>query len=205
MLRRIDKYNRKDHSLLSPDDNCFYLFEYTSGAGWSTAANQIVLNLKKKPSESHKAGYHYKEDAIAECIEAFRREIPARWWGQVTLVPVPGSKAVGDPNYDDRMERICRGLDINADVRTLVRQSRTTIASHEVKSGGDRLSIGQLEEIYEIDGSLLEPAPSKIAIVDDVLAAGAHFRAMSNVLSAVFPNVKIGGLFVARRVFSRRE
>jgi len=41
----------------------------------------------------------------------------------------------------------------------------------------------------------------QIGILDDVLTAGTHFRAMQTVLSDRFPGVPIIGLFVARRVF----
>src|SRR3546814_4655332 len=46
--------------------------------------------------------------------------------------------------------------------------------------------------------SIASPAPQAIGIVDDVLTAGTHYRAMHNVLAARFPNVPIIGLFVAR-------
>ena len=48
--------------------------------------------------------------------------------------------------------------------------------------------------------SLTTPEPSVIAIVDDVLTTGAHFRAASAILAAQFPEVQILGLFLARRV-----
>jgi hypothetical protein len=35
-----------------------------------------------------------------------------------------------------------------------------------------------------------------------MLTAGAHFRAMKTVLSARFPQSKIAGFFMARRIFS---
>lgn len=55
--------------------------------------------------------------------------------------------------------------------------------------------------VYEIDEDQCMPAPTSIAIVDDVLTVGTHYRAMHSVLSARFPNVPIFGLFIARRVF----
>ena len=42
--------------------------------------------------------------------------------------------------------------------------------------------------------------PASIAIVDDVLTTGAHFRAASTVLAVRFPTAQIVGLFIARRV-----
>jgi hypothetical protein len=53
---------------------------------------------------------------------------------------------------------------------------------------------------YAIDEQLRNPAPQIIGVFDDVLAAGAHFRAASNILKAAYPSVRIIGLFVARRV-----
>jgi hypothetical protein len=44
-------------------------------------------------------------------------------------------------------------------------------------------------------------AVTAIAVVDDVLTAGVHYRAMHTVLSRRFPDVPIIGVFVARRVF----
>ena len=51
-----------------------------------------------------------------------------------------------------------------------------------------------------VDEALTIPEPAFIAIVDDVLTTGAHFRAASEVLTARFPAVRIVGLFIARRV-----
>lgn len=115
------------------------------------------------------------------------------------MVPVPCSKAFGHPDYDDRIERICTGIP-GADVRKLVRQTASTAASHEVQDG-NRLTVSDLLEVYEIDESCANPPPSSIAIVDDVLTAGTHYRAMHTILSGRFPKAKIYGIFIARRVF----
>jgi predicted amidophosphoribosyltransferase len=42
--------------------------------------------------------------------------------------------------------------------------------------------------------------PSSVAIVDDVLTTGAHFKAMKRILMERFPEARIVGLFLARRV-----
>ena len=44
------------------------------------------------------------------------------------------------------------------------------------------------------------PAPTSIAIVDDVLTTGAHCRASRGALGPRFPTAAILGLFRARRV-----
>ena len=53
--------------------------------------------------------------------------------------------------------------------------------------------------LYRIDEALMESVPGIIAIVDDILTTGAHFRAAKSVLSARFPGAAIVGLFIARR------
>jgi predicted amidophosphoribosyltransferase len=97
------------------------------------------------------------------------------------------------------MTRICKGIrrDLRPDVRELVYVTQSMEASHRRE---DRPKPHQIEAIYRIDEDIAAPAPTAICIVDDVITAGAHFRAMSNVLKARFPNVPILGLFVARRV-----
>jgi predicted amidophosphoribosyltransferase len=120
------------------------------------------------------------------------------WLATGTLVPVPPSKARGDPEYDDRISQICRAIPGAADVRELVIQTRSLPADHV---GGQRHRIEDLVEVYSIDESSAAPAPSSIAIVDDVLTNGTHFRAMKAILQDRFPGVPIAGLFIARRVF----
>jgi adenine/guanine phosphoribosyltransferase-like PRPP-binding protein len=80
----------------------------------------------------------------------------------------------------------------------LVVQTTSTDAAHE---SNDRPSVEELLEIYEIAEDLTQPAPRRIAIVDDVLTAGTHYRAMHTILSQRFPGIPIVGMFVARRIF----
>jgi hypothetical protein len=201
-LSLIDDTSRGDHYHLTADDICYYLYEYTSHRDYSfSATNNLISNLKKKPSQAGQAHYWYKGQAIASCGRALGGALNPQWLAGATLVPVPGSKAPGHADHDDRIERICRLMrQPPPDVRALVRQGASTNASHEVAQG-DRVTVEELLELYTIDEALAQPAPQAIGIVDDVLTAGTHFRAMHSVLSAQFPGVPIVGLFVARRVF----
>jgi predicted amidophosphoribosyltransferase len=79
----------------------------------------------------------------------------------------------------------------------LVHQTVSTSAAHE----GNRHKPDELKAIYRIDEALSAPEPKSIGIVDDMLTAGAHFRAMKDVLQARFPEANIVGFFLTRRVF----
>jgi hypothetical protein len=72
-------------------------------------------------------------------------------------------------------------------------------AAHE--SRGNRPSVEELLRVYEIDETLVSPAPRWIGVFDDVLTAGSHFVAMKTILQGRFPGVSISGFFIARRVF----
>ncbi|MCZ4288466.1 hypothetical protein [Hoeflea alexandrii] len=197
---RIDDTNRDSHTRLTDDDVCLFLYEKTSGRDYTfSATNNLVSNLKK-PVTSNPTVLGYKNRAIQECAAAFRQALNPRWLANATLVPVPPSKALNDPAYDNRMERICRLVVQGQDVRNLVVQNSTMVANH-ARGSDERVTVEELLAAYSIDESLANPEPSSIGIVDDMLTAGTHYRAMHTILINRFPDANIIGLFVARRIF----
>lgn len=202
-FRKVDDSNRCDHYHLTPRDECLYLLEFTSGQGYAfSKANSLISNLKKKPTASV-AELRYKRNAIASCAKALGQSLNHDWIRQAIIVPVPPSKMVGDPGYDDRMFDVAASIIPAADVRHLVRQTRSMNPSHGAAQAGQaRNSVDDLLAAYEIDETLTSDAVTQIGILDDVLTTGTHFRAMHTVLSQRFPNATITGLFIARRVFA---
>lgn len=203
-LTQIDASVIDDHAKLTEHDQCYFWREYTSGKGWSfSTTNQLITNLKKKPSQASGYELSYKRGAIAECARFYRGAISEGWLSTATLVPVPGSKIRGHTDFDDRQIKICRSIRPGLDVRELVVQTESTVAAHE--AGGVRPTVAELLAIYEINEDVAKPAPTRIAVFDDVLTAGVHFRAMTTILEQRFPGVPIVGFFVARRIFATPE
>lgn len=199
-FRQIDDSNRGDHYHLTPADACLYLLEFTSGQGYSySKANSLISNLKKKPTASA-AELGYKREAIGKCAGALGKALNHDWIRQSVIVPIPPSKMVGDPAYDDRMFDMAAAIQPAADVRRLIRQTRSMPPSHE--AGSVRNTVEDLLGAYEIDESLAVAPFGQIGILDDVLTAGTHFRAAHTILSRRFPGVAITGIFIARRVFA---
>lgn len=197
-LTAIDESNIGPHARLTADDKCYFVFEYTSGQGYDfSATNNLISNLKKKPGAK---GQYYKDQAIGRCAAVLRQTLNRDWLTGATLVPVPPSKAVGHPDHDNRMERICRAIQAGLDVRPLVRQTASIAAAHEAGAGA-RPTVEELLAIYAIDEGLAQPPPTNIGVFDDVLTAGTHYRAMEITLRGRFPGVSIFGIFIARRVF----
>ncbi len=82
------------------------------------------------------------------------------------------------------------------DIRDMIVQFESTAPVHEKSK---RPTPEDIESRYRIDTKMTRPAPERIAIVDDVLTTGAHFRAAQNILLTAFPKARIVGLFLARR------
>ncbi|MFY1873536.1 hypothetical protein ACOTEK_24230 [Achromobacter xylosoxidans] len=199
-LQKIDSGSFRDHYYLEPSDHCYYVGEFTPYGGYSCSpTNQLIHNLKKSVSLKGTPQYVYKGKAIAEAGGQLRKvlNIHADAFRQITFVPIPPSKAKTDPEYDDRMVQVLRhmGAGVACDIRELVVQTNSTQASHRSEQ---RLKPAELEQLYSVDVTLQLPTPTNIGIVDDVLTAGAHYRAMKTVLGRHFPGVPIFGLFLAR-------
>lgn len=199
-LSQVDQLLLPDHFYLDQNDRCYFFIEYTSGESFNYSdGNRLISNLKKSVLKRGRPEYHYKNEAINQC-SAWLRSVydSSTLWKNSTFVPVPSSKHMGDPEYDDRMVRICQGISSQADVRSIVFQTETTVASHTVKDG-ERLKLEQLLNIYRINEELCNPIPQRIIIVDDMLTTGTHFKAMQHTLQRRFPGIPIEGIFIARR------
>lgn len=201
-LQAIDDSNRSAHYHLEQSDECYFLHEFTSRKGYNfSPGNQFIFNFKKSPTKRLEAQYKYKLDAIQWAIRTYQSLFdlgPSVYLG-ATFAPIPPSKVPGHPEYDDRLWQVVRGIceGRNADARELIRQVRSYEASHLVGEGGSRISPAQLQQLYQ----LVAPPPKPVVLLfDDVLSAGSHFRAAKNTILAAYPDTRVIGLFLARRV-----
>jgi hypothetical protein len=196
----FDELSLPDHSYLRADDNCVYYLEYTPHKGFNySAGNQFIFNLKKSPPKRGTWEYNHKLRSMREAAETLRDTLPNDWLADSTFVPIPPSKERDDPEYDDRMTQILRQIG-GIDVRELVYQRESMEKTHHM--GENRHTLQEIIDNYEIDEDETDPEPAHIVIVDDVVTAGKHFKAMEHVLGDRFPGVQISGVFLARRVFA---
>ena len=202
-LTKIDELMRCDHAHLNEDDECYFIGEYTARMGYAySATNNLVLNFKKTLDRQGLSEWHYKEKAIKEAAAAFATALEPsvqKTLDRVTFVPVPPSKARDDPLHDDRLTQMLNLVrpEPGLAVREVIVQECSTDAVHSSES---RLRPDEIEAMYSIDEALTKPVPGVLAVVDDVLTTGAHFRAAQTVLASRFPATKIIGLFIARRI-----
>lgn len=204
-LTRIDELYRAQHHFLKPDDECFFLGEYTPGAGYAhSATNHLVSNFKKTMDRQDAPEWHHKRQAIVAAGALLAAALTREWLERTTLVPMPPSAAMGDVMYDPRMlqtlEEMTRASGLTLDVRELLVQSRSTRSSS--RSGATRLTLDEIRAVYRIDDALLEPPPRVIGLFDDLLTSGAHFRVAKETLRKRFPGVPVTGIFLARCIHS---
>jgi len=200
-LQTIDELYLTEHHHLTSDDECYYLTTYTSGAGYEYSDdNDLMSNFKKDVNRKGKSEWKYKEDAIKEYARMLQEVNLTEVFGNdITIVPVPPSKVKTDVLYDDRLNQVLQLAfdDGSIDIKELVLQQSSTESSH---SSEKRLSIEALKDNYYIDETLCADIKSTILIVfDDMITAGAHYKAMKEILEDRFPDKKIIFLGLARR------
>lgn len=199
---KIDDLTRPDHTYLTEGDRCYYLMEYTSRQGYSySPENSIINNIKKPVSTRRTRQWEYKIQEIQNIGNAFRGILGQDIIQQAVWVPVPPSKHRDHPEYDDRMLRVLQhmGREYGIDIREMITTRATIAASHQ---SDIRPSIEDIKNNLQLDTSAFEAIPPKpIVLFDDMITAGAHFKACQQLILEHEPDANIIGIFIARRVF----
>jgi predicted amidophosphoribosyltransferase len=201
-LLKIDDSNRDAHYYLGAEDRCFYFHEYTSHKGYAhSKGNSFISNLKKPVAQCNEPHYRFKTRAIQDGAAMLRvaLERSPNIFNSATFVPIPPSKPHDHPDHDDRIMQIVQGAcdGKGADVRNLLVQTQAYEASHLQGPGGSRLGPDELQALYSLHA---DPPREIVMLVDDVLTTGAHFIAAKRTILHAYPQVKVAGIFMARRI-----
>jgi len=198
MLTKLDELYLAHHWYLDATDECYFGGDYTAGRGYAhSATNQLIHNMKKDIDRRGLPEWRYKERAIRQAAANLRDYLTPAFLASATFIPVPPSKVTSDPEYDDRMTQVLQLLGDRVDVRELVAQKESMEKAH---TAAIRPGPTELYNNYEIVQSFTDPPPSQVAVVDDLLTTGAHFKAMKRILTETYPGIQVVGIFIARRV-----
>jgi hypothetical protein len=206
-LRRVEIKDRHQHSYIEPSDECWFIFEYRAGTSRTYELNQLIFDWKRTPSTAALVTNRHrsKENAISTVAAILRRCCGRQWAEEATWCPIPTSKVIGNPDYDDRLCRTIRmafsGYDL--DMRLLLRQTTNTPRDHVVAR---RLSSDHLYKVLQVDLESMKQRQlrHRIVLFDDILTSGKHFKCCQRRLREALPEVPVCGLFFARRVESSR-
>ena len=200
-VRVVGDLERPDHWFLTEADDCAFFGEYTAGGGYAHSfTNQLVLNLKKSPDLAGTPQYAWKGRAIRDVGRAIADNISTEALTRACFVPIPPSKQPGTPGYDDRMVQVARAIGPGVDVREVLVTTAERDAMHIQST---RRDPDALRATLGLNTALLQPAPEQVILLDDVLTTGCSFMVCKAMLSEVWPEAKIFGLFVARRALDR--
>lgn len=207
-LQKIDELILRDHHHLTESDNCFFFAEYTSRKKYDfSKTNQLIFNLKKSPEKKNTKEWEYKNKAIQTCGKLLSNVFSNKDISKYGFVPIPPSKNKTDPFFDNRLVEILefaneQELTLNKfKILELILQESSIPSFHTIKNNGPRPDPSWLMPHYKIDRNKLNFKPEKFIIFDDLITTGCHFKAISMMLNAVYPDIEIVGVFIARRVF----
>jgi predicted amidophosphoribosyltransferase len=161
--------------------------------------SSLILNLKKSPDRRGRPEWRFKEQAIAQVAAELRAAMDPRALARSLLVPVPPSRAPGDPLHDDRMLQVA-GLLARSSGAVVADLLQPRVSTTPLHLRDDRRDLDQLRANLRLVEPAPELQPSRIFVLDDVLTTGAHFRVAKDALCSAYPGVAVIGLFVARRV-----
>jgi hypothetical protein len=185
------------HGLITSTDRTFFLKAFSRGVSRDSEPwNRFVRDLKISPQCGSAEVIRRKREAVLAFATELGEALPIEWIRSATFVPTPSSVARGDPAYDPRVFEVLRNVSPPLNVRCLVEQRVSRPALH---LADEPCTVEQLADGYCVNDDGEENAPTHIVIVDDIIATGLHFRAMSTVLGKAFPPAQISGLFLARR------
>ncbi|MBA1142872.1 hypothetical protein [Mesorhizobium neociceri] len=197
---KIDDLTRGDHGFLVPDDYVLYLGEYTAHGGYKSETNNHILNFKMSPTIRDENVHRYKHKARSTdyWAEKLRSAVLKERLPKIAWCPIPCSKPIGHPAYDDRLLRLInRSFGAHATTINCIIQHQERIAAHDTNHRPDPES---LKAGWTFQTPHLPQAIDTIAVFDDVIARGASFKAAQALLHEAYPHVEIKGVFLARVV-----
>lgn len=199
-LVRIDELLISEHGSLSLSDECYYLLEYTARTGYSfSTANDLVQNLKKPMDRKGRPEWKWKAWAIQKIAQELTPALPLLIdFTASTIVPIPPSKIQTNPLYDDRLMQILRkSCPAGADIREVITCREDMTAAHE---SDHRPSVQEIMDNYRWNDPVRPAVRPNIVFFDDMVTGGNHFVACRNFMRSRYPDRRILGVFVARRV-----
>jgi predicted amidophosphoribosyltransferase len=197
-LTLIDEISLGDHRYIHAQDRCFHFGECCAGDEQPfSAMSRLIIDYQCRPSilAANPPRRADKERAIAAVAAGLRAAISQQDAERYTWVPIPPSKPTDDPDFDDRLARTLLGAFIGyaVDVRAILR--------YAAPAAGQRAPESHNPLWVDVAALRMRPLRERIALFDDVLCTGRHYRWAEHRLREVAPAaVPISGIFLARRV-----
>lgn len=202
-LVKLDELKSGAHFYIRPTDECYALCEYHSGMPYNYSdENDMIFNIKKDLNKPQKQIY-WKDKHIERACEVLQRDASpflSSIAGSASIIPIPPSKRRDNPLYDDRVLRMANTCAKGTHLNVVDAMETYNELGPSHYAGGSRPKPPELMESIWFNELLIPSIGNTIVILDDVITAGAHFRACESVLLDRMPGKRIIGLFLARAV-----
>jgi hypothetical protein len=192
---------------LTDDDECYWAREFASHQDYKySETNQLIKNFKRDPIQykDRPDVLWHKENAIKKyalelCLIFNNLDV-----GSI-ITNVPTSKTKSDPNYDNRFERLFEKLksynqQLRVDYPLSIKSSHTAVHI----SNAPRFSPDDFYDILDWN-NISNNNCETIYLIDDVITAGAHFKACQRKIYDNVRNVKVIGIFWARTIHPMQQ
>ena len=102
-LIKLDALELRRRFDLNATDQCRYWRTYTPKENYHfSETNRLIQNFKIPPQEKHRLTH--KKAAIEQIAYELMQIIPDPVYRNFTFLPVPPSKPIDHPEYDDRLQ-----------------------------------------------------------------------------------------------------
>ena len=195
----MDQFNQP-YYINVDEDICYYFLEYTSKVGYNyNDSNNIVFNFKS----THPNSIRYKRNAISYFANLIINDISNLLPKDTIYIAAPTSKTRNSALFDDRLDQVVNILNIKGLSTSLKLEALSDITpSH---SSGQNRNITDIKNniiFYGFDPTRFQVNDFiKVAIVDDVITTGAHFKACKERILEKYPKAIVYGIFLAKTVW----
>ena len=197
--QKVTDISAANHRCLERDDFCiYYRTKERHVYNNFTETNSILANFKKRPSHcrGNTQMAMYKErgiETVTRDVAGFFESNPGM---SFLLIPAITSKACDDPEFDNRLIRVCSNVAKalpNVCCADLLYVGSSILSAH---SGGAR-DVSYIASQIGVRGGFDMRGFDRVFIFDDVLTTGAHFKACQWALAKAY-GIRAYGIFWAR-------
>lgn len=192
----------KIHSVpyLCNDDKCFYFLDYIEGGYEASTHNSMVLNFKKDiKHKNNPMVWQHREKAVNNFALMLHGAL-SNIADEITIIPMPTSKSQNSPYFNDRLLATMDKLQFYGNNMYHIEKCLDVRMDSEPSHiSGDR-EQQHLRDNLKYNSSA-NSFRRYIALIDDVLTTGAHFKVCQQMILENCPYISkfnIAGFFLAK-------
>lgn len=182
---------------LDNSDRCLFAREFKRGLGYQGGdTNQLILNFKKDGTKRNSPEWRWRNVAVQKFADElsylFKPET------KLALTSIPSSCVESDPKYDCRFEDLFEKLLLKFPKLRVENPIKCKSSVESAHSGVGTRKPAIIKDNYLWEG--FKTPTNHLAIIDDVITTGGHFKAFTDFLKENGYAGGYTGVFWARTI-----